>query len=146
MDRADDAPDFETITVERSRIGDGILGTDDVPTNPQARRVKTDGEVETVEPSTSTDPEAVEQFLADTDGERAHLIGIEVPVERTQCYTLDVTAISVSEDRTTVSATIERVQPECLDAPTVLTCFVRVAHLPAPDTVAVELGNPDGVS
>lgn len=145
MNRADDAPDFETITVERSRSGDGILGTDDVPASPQAKRLETEAEIETVEPSASTDPEALERFLADTDGERAHLIGIEVPVSRTQCYTLDVTSVSVGDDQTTVRATVERVRPECLDAPTVLTCFVRVVHRPAPTTVTVELENPDGV-
>lgn len=145
MNQSDDAPDFETITVERSRIGDGILGTDDVPADPQAKRLEMDAEIETVKPSASTDPETVERFLADTDRERASLIGIEVPVNRTQCYTLDVTSVSVGDDQTTVSATVERVQPECLDAPTVLACFVRVAHRPAPTTVTVELENFDGV-
>lgn len=145
MNGSEDAPDFETITVERSRTGDGILGTDDVPPDPRAKRVEMDAEIETVEPSASTDPAAVERFLTDTDRERAHLIGIEVPVNRTQCYTLDVTSVSVGDDQTTVRATVERVQPECLDAPTVLTCFVRVVHRPAPTTVTVELENPDGV-
>jgi hypothetical protein len=145
MSRADDTPNFETITVERSRIGDGILETDDVPASPRAKRVETEAEVEAVKPSASTEPEPLERFLADTDGERAHLIGIEVPVPQTQCYTLDVNSVSVGDDQTTVRASVERVQPECLDAPTVLTSLVRVAHRPTPTTVTVELDNPDGV-
>lgn len=141
---ANDAPDFEAVTTERSRPGTGVIGNNEIPEEPRTTVIDA-RESATFEPSASTDEEAVEQFLAETDFEAAFLVAIEVPVPNTRCYTVAVESVSVGEDEgeVTIDATIEREHLECLDQPTVLTSFVRVQRQPAPAAASLELD--DGV-
>lgn len=136
---ASNGPDFEAITTERSRVSSSILDDDGPSNDPRATIIDTRERAACVDPSASTDEATVEQFLTDTDFDSAYLLAVEIPVAQTRCYTVAVESVSTDDDRVTVSATVEREYPECLDAPTVLTSFVRVERRPTPTTVSLEL-------
>lgn len=139
MTSSDEVPEFESMTTERSHGGGRLLGGDAPPSDPQVTVIDAREEVTHVDSSASTDSKTVEQFLADTDFDREFVAAIQIPVPQTQCYTVAVEGVSIADDRLTLEATVERERPECLDAPTVLTCFVRVHRRPAPANISLDL-------
>lgn len=139
MASSDEPSEFEVVTTEYSHGGGRILDDDGPPSDPQTTIIDTFEGVTRVDSSVSTDSEAVKQFLADTDFEREFVIGIQIPVPRTRCYTVTVEEVTIADDDLTLEATVERQHPECLDAPTVLACFVRVHLRPAPANVSLNL-------
>lgn len=139
MESPCDPADVETVTTERARTGRSVLGDDAIPDDVRTTLLDSRTDAEIVQPSAATDEAAVERFLADTDFDRSFVVVLEVPASRSNCYALSVESVTATDEGVAVEATVDRERPECLDAPTVLTGFVRVGRDESPTTISVEL-------